>query len=121
MSKRVVALIDDDLSVQISLARLLRTWGYDCEICGSAEEFLNGFAASKANCLLIDINLGSGRSGIELCKHLREQGCSFNVILMTGVPTQQTEKKALEAGCNAFLGKPFSPHALIDAIEMRVG
>jgi FixJ family two-component response regulator len=121
MSKRVVVLIDEDLSVQISLTRLLRTKGYDCETCGSAEEFLDGFTTSKANCLLIDINLGRGRSGIELCKRLRELGCSLNVILMTGVPTQQTEKKALEAGCNAFLAKPFSPHALIDAIEMRAG
>ena len=119
MFKRVVAVIDDDLAVQISLARLLRAKGYACETCGSAEDFLDGFATSKANCLLIDINLGRGRSGIELCKRLRKLGCSLNVILMTGVPTQKTEEKAVEAGCNAFLAKPFSPHALIDAIEKR--
>jgi Response regulator receiver domain len=87
MSKRVVAVIDDDLSMRTSLAHLLRAKGYDCESCGSAEEFLDGFATSNANCVLIDIHLGSGLSGIQLCKRLRESGRSLNVILMTGVDT----------------------------------
>ena len=121
MSKRVVAVIDDDLSMRTSLARLLRAKGYVCESCGSAEEFLDGFTTSNANCVLIDIHLGSGLSGIQLCRRLRESGRSLNVILMTGVDIQQNEKKAIEAGCNAYLHKPFSPHSLIDAIEKRTG
>ena len=60
MFKRVVAVIDDDHSIRTSLARLLRAHGYACETCASAEEFLNGFATSKAKSLLIDIDLGSG-------------------------------------------------------------
>lgn len=118
-AKRVVAVIEDDPSLRTSLGRLLRAHGYDCETCSSAEEFLDGFATSKANCLLIDINLGDGLSGIELCKRLRELGRSFNIVVMTGVDIQQNEKKAIEAGCNAYLHKPFSPHTLIDAIEKR--
>ena len=51
MSKRVVAVIDDDLSMRTSLARLLRAKGNDCESCGSAEEFLDGFTSSNANCV----------------------------------------------------------------------
>ena len=72
----------------------------------------------------MDINLGSGLSGIELCKHLKNLkalGQSLNVIVMTGVDIQQNEKAAMMAGANAYLHKPFSPHTLIDAIEMRTG
>jgi DNA-binding response OmpR family regulator len=119
--KRVVAVIEDDPSLRTSLARLLRAKGYACETCASAEEFLDGFATSKANCLLIDIDLGSGLSGIELCKRLRELGRSLNIVVMTGVDIRQNEIKAIEAGCNAYLHKPFSPHTLIDAIEKRAG
>jgi DNA-binding response OmpR family regulator len=121
MFKRVVAIIDDDRSVRTSLARFLRARGYVCETCASAEEFLDAFTTSKASCVLIDIHLGNGLSGIDLCKRLRDSGCSLNVILMTGVDIQQNEKKAVEAGCNAYLYKPFSPHSLIDAIEKRPG
>ena len=119
MFKRVVAVIDDDPSMRTSLARLLRAKGYACETCASAEEFLDGFTTSQANCVLVDINLGSGLSGIELCKRLKASGRSLNVIVMTGVDIQQNKKEAIEAGCNAYLHKPFSPHTLIDAIEKR--
>jgi len=117
MSKPVVAVIDDDPRLRASLARLLRVKGYICETWGSAEEFLGAFAASMANCLLIDINLGSGLSGIELCKRLKASRRSLNIIVMTAIDVQQSEKEAIKAGCNAYLHKPFSPQSLIDAIE----
>jgi FixJ family two-component response regulator len=117
--KRVVAVIDDDPSMLKALARLLRAKGYACETCGSAEEFLDHFANSRACCVLVDINLGDGLSGIELCKRLKASGRSLNVIVMTGVDIQHNKKEAIKAGCNAYLHKPFSPHALIDAIEKR--
>jgi CheY-like chemotaxis protein len=74
---------------------------------------------SKANCLLIDVDLGSGLSGIDLCKRLRQSERSLNIVVMTGVDIQQNKKEAIAAGCNAYLHKPFSPHTLIDAIEKR--
>ena len=42
---------------------------------------------------------------------------SLNVIVMTAIDVQQSEKEAIKAGCNAYLHKPFSPQSLIDAIE----
>ena len=119
MGKQLVAVIDDDPSLRTSLARLLRAHGYACETCDSAKKFLDGFTTSQANCVLVDINLGDGLSGIELCKRLKASGRSLNIIVMTGVDILQNKKKAIEAGCNAYLHKPFSPHALIDAIEKR--
>ena len=119
--KRVVAVIEDDPSMRKALARLLRAHGYACETCDSAEKFLDRITISQANCALMDINLGRGLSGIELCKHLKALGQSLNVIVMTGVDIQQNEKVAMLAGANAYLRKPFSPHTLIDAIEMRTG
>jgi DNA-binding response OmpR family regulator len=121
MSKLVVAIIEDDPSLRTSLARLLRAHGYACETYDSAEKFLDGFATSQANCVLIDINLGSGLSGIELCKRLKTSSRSLNVIVMTGVDIQYNRKEAIKAGCNAYLYKPFSPHTLINAIELRAG
>ena len=119
MFKQVVAVIDDDPSIRKALVRLLRAQGYSCETWNSAEEFLDGVTTSQANCVLVDINLGDGLSGIELCKRLKTSGRSLNVIVMTGVDIQQNKKEAIDAGCNAYLHKPFSPHTLIDAVEMR--
>ena len=121
MFKRVVAVIDDDPSIRKALARLLRAKGYACETYASAEEFLDHSAIIRASCVLVDVNLGDGLSGIELCKRLKASGPSLNIIVMTGVDIRHNEINAIEAGCNAYLHKPFSPHTLIDAIEMRTG
>jgi two-component system, LuxR family, response regulator FixJ len=120
MSKRVVVVIDDDPSVRTSLARLLRVKGFTCKTFSTAEEFLNHFATCNVGCIIIDINLGRGLSGIELCERLRKSDRRLNIVLMTGVSSQQNEKKAMEAGCDAFLAKPFSPHALLDVIDKPV-
>jgi FixJ family two-component response regulator len=112
---RVVAVVDDDPSMLKAVARLLRVHGIIPETYVSAEAFLDDLAASKANCLLIDIHLG-GLSGIDLCRRLKACSCFSNIILMTAVDNKVTEKKAIEAGCTAYLRKPFSDRALIDAI-----
>jgi len=117
MFMQVVAVIEDDTSLRTAIARLLRAHGFVSETYATAEQFLDGFAANKANCVLIDIHLGTGLSGIELCKRLTASGRSLNVILMTAIDIEQNETKAIEAGCNAYLQKPFSTHSLIGAIE----
>lgn len=119
MSKRVVAVIEDDPSLRKSLGRLLTARGFGCEAYGSAEEFLDHFTTTHASCVLSDINLGDGLSGIELCKRLRKSGRSLTIVLMTAFDVQQNEKRAFAAGCSAYLRKPFSSRALIDAIETR--
>jgi DNA-binding response OmpR family regulator len=63
-----------------------------------------------------DINL-NGRCGIELRWQLTRSGVSRPVIFMTGDDKDSTRQAALEAGCVAYLRKPFSLSALIEAIE----
>lgn len=115
---QVVAVIDDDPSMRTSVSRVLQASGYSCETYSSAEEYLDGLAASQANSVLIDIHMG-GLSGIELCKRLRASGRFLNVILMTGIDIESNEAKAINAGCSAYLHKPFSTRSLIDAIEKQ--
>jgi FixJ family two-component response regulator len=121
MSKCVVVIVDDDPSVRASLARLMRVKGFACKTFSTAEEFLDHFANCNPGCMVIDINLGRGISGIELCRRLRKSGLRLKIVLMTGVSSQQNEQEAMAAGCDAFLAKPFSPHALLDVIEKPVG
>lgn len=113
---RVVAVVEDDPSMLSAVARLLRAHGVIAETYVSAEAFLGSVAATKANCLLIDIHLG-GLSGIDLCRRLKACSRFRNIILMTAVDNKATENNAIEAGCTAYLRKPFSDRVLFEAIE----
>ena len=92
--------------------RLLRRHGYNTGLFESAEAFENHSELDKALCvcILLDINLNNGRSGIELRKHLKEAGHSVPVIYMTGNDSPAVHKAALESGCfglsrQAYLGE----------------
>jgi FixJ family two-component response regulator len=86
------------------------------EVFGTVEAFRNGARLDEASCLVLDINL-DGHCGIELRKQLARQGVSIPVIFITGVDNETTKKAALQAGCVAYLQKPFPSRDLIDAIE----
>jgi FixJ family two-component response regulator len=72
-----------------------------------------------ATCLLLDINL-SGISGIELQRRLAASGSKCPVIFMTAEDDEATRNQAMDAGCIAYLRKPFARHALLDAIGKAV-
>jgi FixJ family two-component response regulator len=118
-SSYVVAVIDDDDVVREAVAGLLAAHEYEVELYESAEQFLAAVADSRANCLLIDIHLG-GICGIELGRGLAKAGFQFPIIFMTGSPDDSLRWRAVEAGCVAFLTKPFAPPALTEALSAAV-
>jgi FixJ family two-component response regulator len=111
----IVAVVDDDFQIRSAMRDLLWAFDYDCELYVSAEHFMSLAAGSKAICLLVDIQMG-GMSGIDLKRRLNGSGFSMPTIFMTGSDCEIIRKEALEAGCVAFLRKPFQASALMDAI-----
>ena len=100
----------------MGVERLLNAYGYATKVFDSAEAFLDPGAATGADCLLLDIDLG-GMSGIELRRRLTASGSRLPVIFITANDSETARKAAMEAGCVAYLPKPFPTKLLIDAIE----
>jgi FixJ family two-component response regulator len=116
---RTVAVVEDDPSMLQGLSRLLAAHGFRVLRFKSAESFLDSVAQCEAACLVVDIHLG-GISGIELKRTLTYSGSDFPVIFMTAVDNEATRQEAIDAGCVAYLRKPFLAKLLIEAID-RVG
>jgi FixJ family two-component response regulator len=113
--KKVVAIVEDNPDMLKGVERLLSAHGFVTEVYTSAEAFLEGAAASEASCLILDIHL-SGISGIDLRRRLAAAGSRLPVIFMTAVDSEIIQREAIEAGCIAYLRKPFLSRHLIDAI-----
>jgi FixJ family two-component response regulator len=111
-----VAVVEDDPSMRRSVRRLLNAHGFVTEEYSSAEDFLRYSAATEINCLVLDIDLG-GISGIELQRRLRASGSKLPVIFITALEDGALEAEATQAGCIAYLRKPFPANLLIDAIN----
>ncbi|MPR10409.1 response regulator [Microvirga tunisiensis] len=117
MGKRhLVIVLDDDPSMLRAMQRVLQVHGFETETFSSVEGFLEGAHLGDATCLVLDIHL-QHMSGIELRRQLTRSGHSVPVIFITAVESETTHKAALEAGCVAYLHKPFPSDRLIEAVE----
>jgi FixJ family two-component response regulator len=114
--KRIIAIIDDNPSLLQGLSRLLSAHGFGIRTFSSGEEFLKGVGECDADCLLLDVHLG-GISGIDLQRQLTAIGNELPVIVMTAADSQATRQEAFDAGCVAYLKKPFPAKLLLDAIS----
>ena len=115
----LVIVVDDNAGLLKSVARLLAHHGIDSRTFASAEALIESGSAQTATCLLLDIHLG-GISGIELQRRLAASGSKCPVIFMTANDDEATHNEAVDAGCIAYLRKPFASHVLLDAIREAV-
>lgn len=111
----LIAVVDDDEDVRISLEALLGSVGHDVVLFENADELLRSPALADAACIVSDIQM-PGIDGIQLARRLKSHA-GPPVILMTAYPAAQLERHALEAGARRFLQKPFSPEELIGELE----
>jgi FixJ family two-component response regulator len=115
----MVYVVDDDAAIRTALQRLLCSADIPCSSFASAEAFLQTPLDQGPLCLLLDVNL-AGTNGLDLQQTLRTQGHGFPIIFMTGYGTIPMSVRAIKAGAQEFLTKPFEPEHLIDQVRIAL-
>jgi len=115
-NSRLVAIVDDDDSVQRSLQDLIESDGLSTLCFGSAEQFLDSEAQNKAACLIADIRM-PGMSGLELQAKLKAERCRIPIIFITAHGDAEMRILAMREGAVEFLSKPFDDAVLLTIIH----
>ncbi len=115
-NSRLVAIVDDDESVQLALRDLIESDGLPAICFGSAEHFLDSEARSKAACLIADIRM-PGMSGLELQAKLNAERCRIPVIFITAHGDAEMRIHAMRQGAVEFLSKPFDDAVLLQIVH----
>ena len=114
---RVVAVVDDDISVRESLEGLIRSARIEVSVFASAEEFLNSDRRSEADCLVLDVHL-PGMTGIALHRHLLAHDRKLPAIFITAHSSDNRARSdARSEWTVAYLTKPFSEDEFLDAVH----
>ena len=108
----LVAVIEDDDFTRSALGRLLDAAGFEHALFESAETFLASKQDGGWICLIVDVQL-TGMSGIDLQWTLHSQGSEAPVIIITAKATDAIRDRAEQAGCAAFLTKPFGGETIL--------
>lgn len=102
-----IAIIEDDALLRESLALFLRVQGCRVETFGSAEEAGDATKPGRFDIVISDYLL-PGEDGLSLLRRVREVWGGTGTMLITAHARIEVPRKALAAGIDSFLLKPFS-------------
>jgi len=116
---QLVAIVDDDRSVQNAVKDLMESAGLSAQCFGSAEEFLGWNHRNQTACLVLDIRM-PGMSGLELQAKLNAEGLSIPIIFITAHNDVKMKMQAMTAGAVGFLSKPFDDEVLLEKVRPAI-
>ncbi len=117
MSKRILVVEDQEDNRKI-MRDLLSSAGYEVIEAVTGSDGVAMAEAEVPDLILMDMQL-PGIDGYEATRQIRAKPALRDVpiIAVTSYALNGDENKTLEAGCNAYFAKPFSPRKLLDKIR----
>jgi len=117
-----VLLVEDDPGLRLALSSALKVRNIDYLEFESAQglhDLLTAPGLPQPTCMLLDIRLGSGPTGLTVFDRIKKDGLETRipVIFMTGHGDLDTAVDVMRDGAFDFVTKPFSTPDLIKKIE----
>jgi len=112
MSDRQRVLVCDDEPQILRAVRItLRDEGFEVVVTATATEALDAAALRSPDAAILDLLLPDG-DGVEVTRTLREWS-AVPIIVLSAVGEEEQKVRALEAGADDYVTKPFSPRELV--------
>ena len=120
LSGIIVVVVEDHEVVRSLLAQFLSQQGARVIACSKVSDALVAVTRERPDVVVSDINLPDG-DGFQLLRSIRrlgpEIGGNTPAIAMSALGATATNQRALAAGFRSYLGKPFTPQQLLQAIQ----
>lgn len=111
-------VVEDDAPSRILTQEMLEARHYQVVGAADAEAALRIVRERPPDLILLDVIM-PGRSGIELCRELKEDPATrlIPVILVTGLAEREAKLQGIEAGADDFVNKPVDPQELFARVK----
>ena len=115
---RILVAEDHPLN-QVVIRKLLNKWNCDVDIVSDGDEALELIQQYSYDIVLMDLQMPN-RDGFETTKAIRASGQPYQdipIIALTASAFLEEKQRALAAGMNDFISKPFEPQSLLEKIS----
>ncbi len=112
---RRVLVCDDELQIIRALKVILRDSGFEVLATATAKEALDTAAVESPDAAIIDLLLPDG-DGVEVCAQLRSWS-EMPILVLSAVGEEAVKVRALDAGADDYVTKPFGPRELVARLE----
>jgi DNA-binding response OmpR family regulator len=110
-----ILVVEDELTLQETLAYNLKNQGYVVETAGDGPGAIEKAREGKPDLILLDIML-PGIDGFEVCRSIRRE-MTVPILMLTARDDEIDRVVGLEVGADDYLTKPFSMRELIARIK----
>lgn len=117
-----VLIFDDDSVVGQMALDLVASIGYSCRLLPDGRTFLEQVREFKPRLVLLDIMM-PGVDGLSLCQMLRAQTQNREpkVVIVSSKPGAVEQPRALKAGADAFVQKPYAVAEFLGLLRQLLG
>ena len=114
MSQRVL-VCDDEMQIRRALRVVLKDAGFEVTETADAAEALDAASVKPPDAAIIDLILPDG-DGVEVCRSIRSWS-EMPILVLSAVGEEEQKVRALEAGADDYVTKPFGPRELIARLK----
>jgi len=120
MKEIKIGVVEDEMIIAKSIVSTLLALQYKVvEPAANYKEAIEMIDAAQPDLLLLDINLGGKKDGVDVAMYAREN-CVLPIIFLTANSDKETVQRAKLAKPDAYLVKPFNKEDLYAAIEIAI-
>ena len=119
-----ILVVDDDSELRQQIKRLFERDGHRVLAVADGRAAVDRASTDHFDVVLLDIGLGPGPDGYDVCRALRERRSLVPIIMLTALDSEADAVLGLEAGADDYVTKPFGPAELrsrIRAVLRRAG
>ncbi len=111
-----VLLIDDDPLVGAAIATTMKAHHHVVDQVEDGQAGLDMVKMWSYDLILLDVGLPK-LNGVEVCRRMRHQGCTFPILMLTAHDTSAEIVRGLDAGADDYLVKPWDEDQLLARIR----
>jgi two-component system, OmpR family, response regulator RegX3 len=119
-----ILVVDDEATLRETLTRSFSREGHSVDSVATGNEAIERASEEQFDVILLDVALGAGPNGYEVCRTLRERRNVVPIIMLTALDTEADAVQGLEAGADDYVTKPFGLAELrsrVRAVLRRAG
>ncbi|MFZ2052314.1 MAG: response regulator transcription factor [Solirubrobacteraceae bacterium] len=102
-----ILVVDDEAPLRETLTRSFSREGHHVQSVANGQEAIERAGREHYDIVLLDVALGPGPNGYEVCRTLRERRNVVPIIMLTALDSEADAVQGLEAGADDYVTKPF--------------
>jgi two-component system, OmpR family, KDP operon response regulator KdpE len=113
-----ILLVDDEVSIQRSLAPLLRSRGYEVDVAGTGTDAIRSWSTRRPDLIVLDLGLPD-IEGPDVCRQVRAES-DVPIVVLSARSGEGDKVAALDLGADDYITKPFGPEELLARIRVAL-